>query len=95
MPIASDQPFLDQIQRCEAKRRAWQQRIASSDDYRAGLFAPPPAPSLGALRKRAGLACGARTRQGRPCGNRVLYPSGRCKNHGGLSTKNGKTPRPV
>jgi hypothetical protein len=30
--------------------------------------------------------CGARTRAGTPCQSRALYRSGRCKNHGGLST---------
>ena len=30
--------------------------------------------------------CGAKTRTGAPCKNTRLYPSGRCKNHGGLST---------
>lgn len=30
--------------------------------------------------------CGARTRAGTPCKSRALYRSGRCKNHGGLST---------
>lgn len=31
-------------------------------------------------------ACGAKTRKGSPCKNTRLYPNGRCKNHGGLST---------
>lgn len=30
--------------------------------------------------------CGARTRAGTPCQSRTLYRSGRCKNHGGMST---------
>lgn len=30
--------------------------------------------------------CGAKTRTGAPCKNMRLYPNGRCKNHGGLST---------
>ena len=32
--------------------------------------------------------CGAKTRQdgGRPCRNTRLFPNGRCKSHGGLST---------
>ena len=30
--------------------------------------------------------CGAKTRTGAPCKNTRLYTSGRCKNHGGLST---------
>jgi len=30
--------------------------------------------------------CGARTRAGHPCKSRVIYASGRCKNHGGKST---------
>jgi hypothetical protein len=32
------------------------------------------------------LTCGARTRAGHPCKQIVLYRSGRCKFHGGLST---------
>ena len=36
-----------------------------------------------ALYKRT--RCGARTRRGTPC-KRVALPSGRCPNHGGLST---------
>jgi len=32
------------------------------------------------------MTCGARTRVGTPCKQRVLYRSGRCKLHGGLST---------
>lgn len=35
---------------------------------------------------KAGGVCGARTRSGTPCQRRDLYPSGRCKLHGGLST---------
>lgn len=30
--------------------------------------------------------CGAKTRSGTPCENLRIYPNGRCKNHGGLST---------
>ena len=30
--------------------------------------------------------CGAKTRAGTPCKNTRVYPNGRCKNHGGLST---------
>lgn len=30
--------------------------------------------------------CGARTSAGTPCKSRALYRSGRCKNHGGMST---------
>lgn len=32
------------------------------------------------------LRCGAKTRAGAPCKMKVLYRSGRCKLHGGLST---------
>jgi hypothetical protein len=32
------------------------------------------------------MTCGARTKAGTPCKQRVLYSSGRCKWHGGLST---------
>jgi len=31
-------------------------------------------------------SCGAKTRKGTPCKNTRLFPNGRCKNHGGLST---------
>lgn len=41
----------------------------------------PPFPEV--LR---GLTCGAKTRGGWPCKQRVLYANGRCKFHGGLST---------
>lgn len=34
----------------------------------------------------ANQTCGAKTRAGTPCQSRALYRSGRCKNHGGLST---------
>ncbi|OXE37433.1 MAG: hypothetical protein CGW95_01605 [Phenylobacterium zucineum] len=30
--------------------------------------------------------CGAKTRSGRPCKRADLFPSGRCRLHGGLST---------
>ncbi len=30
--------------------------------------------------------CGAKTRKGTPCRTSRLFPNGRCKNHGGLST---------
>ncbi|RKT46805.1 HGGxSTG domain-containing protein [Thiocapsa rosea] len=30
--------------------------------------------------------CGAKTRAGTPCKRRDIYPSGRCRLHGGLST---------
>lgn len=30
--------------------------------------------------------CGAKTRAGHPCRNRAIFESGRCKNHGGMST---------
>lgn len=33
-----------------------------------------------------GLTCGARNRQGQPCGSKQLYKNGRCRYHGGLST---------
>lgn len=41
----------------------------------------PPFPDV--LR---GMICGAKTRGGRPCKQRVLYANGRCKFHGGAST---------
>ncbi len=37
-------------------------------------------------RARNGATCQAKTRSGNPCKNRSLYPNGRCKFHGGLST---------
>lgn len=30
--------------------------------------------------------CGAKNRKGLPCGSKVLYPNGRCRFHGGVST---------
>ena len=30
--------------------------------------------------------CGAKNRRGEPCGRRDLFPNGRCRLHGGLST---------
>jgi hypothetical protein len=30
--------------------------------------------------------CGAKTRAGHPCKSRVIFASGRCKNHGGKAT---------
>jgi len=30
--------------------------------------------------------CGAKTRKGIPCQNKRVFPCGRCKNHGGMST---------
>ena len=44
-------------------------------------FAEDPLPS-GAEQ----MVCGAKTRNGTPCMRRDLYPSGRCRLHGGLST---------
>lgn len=35
---------------------------------------------------RSGKICGAKTRKGTPCQSRALFASGKCKNHGGLST---------
>lgn len=36
--------------------------------------------------------CGAKNRKGLPCGCKFLYPNGRCRFHGGLST-GPKTPQ--
>ena len=95
MPIEPDQPFLERIKRLEGESLR-DQPYWGGRGCRHGLRAASArVPSLGELRKQAGLGCGAKTRQGRPCRNRVLYPSGRCKNHGGLNPKNGETPRPV
>jgi len=33
-----------------------------------------------------GETCGAKTRAGTPCKRRDVYPNGRCRLHGGLST---------
>jgi hypothetical protein len=30
--------------------------------------------------------CGAKNRRGEPCGCKALFPNGRCRFHGGLST---------
>lgn len=32
------------------------------------------------------VICGARNRRGHPCRQRELFPNGRCRFHGGLST---------
>ena len=36
--------------------------------------------------QRLKQVCGAKNRQGSPCQVKQLYPNGRCKFHGGLST---------
>lgn len=38
------------------------------------------------MQSRLKLFCGASTRNGQPCKSRRLFCSGRCRNHGGLST---------
>jgi hypothetical protein len=37
--------------------------------------------------------CGAKTRGGRPCKNAGMYPSGRCRMHGGKSYRGIASPR--
>ena len=37
-------------------------------------------------RKKLKITCGARNRQGQPCQCKLLFKSGRCRFHGGLST---------
>lgn len=57
-----------------------------------GTFHEPPKPKEAVKPKRLKQTstprkvCGAETRSGTPCQNTRLYSSGRCKNHGGLST---------
>lgn len=50
-----------------------------------GEFSPepifPPFPE-----ECCNMMCGAKTRAGHPCKNKQIYPNGRCKFHGGLST---------
>lgn len=46
-------------------------------------------PALTAPQSRPGPGstfCGAKTRAGHPCRSKQLYKSGKCRNHGGLST---------
>jgi hypothetical protein len=57
------------------------------------IRAPAPAPARHGDLERptaspatAKQTCGAQTRAGHPCKSRVLWKSGRCKHHGGLST---------
>jgi len=38
------------------------------------------------LPKQKNHTCGAKCRDGHACRNTRIYPNGRCKNHGGLST---------
>jgi hypothetical protein len=35
---------------------------------------------------RLAITCGAKNRQGMPCGQKAVYLNGRCRFHGGLST---------
>jgi hypothetical protein len=35
---------------------------------------------------RLTITCGAKNRQGMPCGQKAVYMNGRCRFHGGLST---------
>ena len=66
----------------DALRRKW---ISHWDGFYeaidAGLKSFPSLPE-----ELWNLRCGAKTRAGTPCKMKVLYRSGRCKLHGGLST---------
>lgn len=75
-------------------KKFWTYRFRLEDEYRQahgmedeekfpypyGLRLPP------LPRELHGMRCGAKTRGGWPCKQRVLYVNGRCKFHGGLST---------
>lgn len=50
------------------------------DEQRGGV-SDTPIKGPGAKKR-----CGARTRSGKPCRRADLFPSGRCRLHGGLST---------
>jgi len=63
---------------------AWQQyvwKLRTDRQYRGAI---PDVPALPA--DLWDLPCGAKTRAGTPCKLTTLYPGGRCKWHGGLST---------
>ena len=65
-------------------RRAWRRQAEAwkrryGDSVPAPLF--PIFPS-----ELCGMRCGARTRAGKPCRRAGLFPSGRCRLHGGRST---------
>ncbi len=47
---------------------------------------PPPTARVGPVRQISNHLCGAMTRRGTPCQAKALPKTGRCKNHGGLST---------
>ena len=58
-------------------KKYWTDRFRLEDE---GIY-PDPLP-----KELEGYTCGARTRGGWPCKQRVLYINGRCKFHGGLSS---------
>jgi len=60
---------------CDLAFEEWKER-----DY-MGSANPPPFPE-----ELRGMTCGAKTRAGTPCKQKVIYENGRCKFHGGLST---------
>ncbi|MEP4528961.1 MAG: helix-turn-helix transcriptional regulator [Paracoccaceae bacterium] len=58
---------------CDQYARACVRHGVSENADKSQVIAPP-------------LTCGAKTRAGHPCRNRAVFESGRCKNHGGMST---------
>ena len=55
-------------------------RMVRDPALRPRLKPPLPLPGF------EGLKCGARTRKGTPCRISMIWPNGRCRLHGGLST---------
>jgi hypothetical protein len=54
--------------------------------YHPLLDFPPEPPHLPLPKEFQGMTCGAKTRAGTSCKLTSIYPNGRCKFHGGLST---------
>ncbi|WP_306292482.1 HGGxSTG domain-containing protein [Solemya velum gill symbiont] len=68
--------FIAHVKECERIYEIW-----DSEDY------PYPVPDLPDYPPEfSDLTCGAKTRAGHPCKQKILYSSGRCRYHGGLST---------
>ena len=73
----------------EQRRRLWAWRRAylrQAAQWRAIYADHIPPPILDFPDELVGAQCGARTRQGNPCRQPALLPSGRCRYHGGRST---------